>query len=455
VSNSGAFSLLQHPRLQTALTQLEIATPTPVQAEAIPAVIEGADVAVCAPTGSGKTLAFLLPMLQLLLTRKTGKGAIRALVLTPTRELARQIVSEARKLCEQDMINVVALTGGDSKSAQRDLIATADLLVATPGRMSEFVGAQLADLSNLEFLVVDEADRTLDMGFADEVTRIAKACAEQRQTLLYSATLRAKGLGQLLLAMTNPDTLRRIDIAQSATKMQQEKILADDWPHKCQLLAALCRQREFRRAVIFANTRERVNEIVRSLDSAEVRSLALHGEVEAKIRKQVMARFSSGQCNILVATDLAARGLDIDGIDLIINADLPYNVPSFVHRAGRTARADAGGTVLSLVTAQGWNLMADIERHLGKAAKFVQLEGLVARYRGPKKIKSSGKAAGKKPVKARAKNAKKDSAEGGKTKKRQRDQKNIGKRRKTAVKATSSSGPKGWVSPSKKSEKDV
>ncbi|WP_157484832.1 DEAD/DEAH box helicase [Gilvimarinus polysaccharolyticus] len=453
MSNSGVFSLLKHPRLQAALTQLEIDEPTPVQARAIPAVLDGADVAVCAPTGSGKTLAFLLPMLQLLLTRKTGRGAVRALVLTPTRELARQIVAEARKLCERDMINVVALTGGDSKSAQRELIGSADLLVATPGRMSEFVGFQLADLSNIEFLVIDEADRTLDMGFSDEVTRIAKACGEQRQTLLYSATLRAKGLGQLLLSMTNPDTLQRIDITQLTTNMLQEKILADDWPHKCQLLAALCQQREFRRAVIFANTRERVNEIVSALDSANVRSLALHGEVEAKVRKQVMARFSGGQCNILVATDLAARGLDIEGIELIINADLPYNVPSFVHRAGRTARADASGTVLSLVTAQGWNLMADIERHLGAAAKFVQLDGLVARYRGPKKVKSSGKAAGKKPVMSRAKMAKKDSAaEGGKTKNRLRDQKNIGKRRKTAAAPVAPAGVKGWVSQTNKKE---
>jgi superfamily II DNA/RNA helicase len=451
VSNSEAFSLLQHPRLQTALAQLEIDIPTPVQAEAIPAVIDGADVAVCAPTGSGKTLAFLLPMMQLLLTRKTGRGSIRALVLTPTRELARQIVSEARKLCERDMINVVALTGGDSKSAQRELMAAADLLVATPGRMAEFVGAQLADLSNLEFLVVDEADRTLDMGFSDEVTRIAQACPEQRQTLLYSATLKAKGLGQLLLAMTNPDTLRRIDVNQLASNRRQEKLLADDWPHKKQLLAALCQQREFRRAVIFANKRDRVDEITASLASAEVPALALHGEVEAKIRKQVMARFSGGQCLILVATDLAARGLDIEGIDLIINADLPYNVPSFVHRAGRTARADAAGTVVSLVTAQGWNLMADIERHLGQPAKFVQIEGLVARYRGPKKIKSSGRAAGKKPVKSRGKNAKQAGPESGKVKNRLRDKKNIGKRRKPEPSAPSGRQSRGSQTDKKES----
>ena len=451
MNNSGAFAQLQHPRLQTALTQLDINEPTPVQAEAIPAVLEGADVAVCAPTGSGKTLAFLLPMLQLLLTRKTGRGAIRALILTPTRELARQIVAEARKLCERDMINVVALTGGDSKAAQRELVASADLLVATPGRMSEFVGVQLADLSKLEFLVVDEADRTLDMGFSDDVSRIAKACPESRQTLLYSATLKAKGLGQLLLALTNSETLRRIDINQLTTNRELEKILADDWPHKCQLLAALCQQREFRRAVIFSNTRERVNEIVSALDSAGVRSLALHGEVEAKIRKQVMARFSSGQCNILVATDLAARGLDVEGVELIINADLPYNVPSFVHRAGRTARADASGIVVSLVTAQGWNLMADIERHLNQTAKFVQIDGLVARYRGPKKIKSSGKAAGKKPTKARVKDSKK-SAEGGKDKKRRRDQKNVGKRRQAAAPLQPEGGVKSWKTQTNKKE---
>lgn len=447
MSQSAAFSLLTHPRLQVALTQLDISEPTPVQAEAIAAVINGADVAVCAPTGSGKTLAFLLPMMQLLLTRKTGRGAIRGLILTPTRELARQIVAEARKLCERDMVNIVALTGGDSKAAQRELIGDADLLVATPGRMAEFVGAQLADLSKLEFLVVDEADRTLDMGFSEDITRIAKACPEQRQTLLYSATLRAKGLGQLLLAMTNPDTLQRIDITQVSSAMAQEKILADDWPHKCLLLAALCQQREFRRAVIFANTRERVNDIVSAMDSAKVRTLALHGEVEAKIRKQVMARFSSGQCSILVATDLAARGLDVDGIDLIINADLPYNVPSFVHRAGRTARAGASGTVLSMVTAQTWDLMADVEQHLGAAAKFVQVDGLVARYRGPKKVKSSGKAAGKKTLKNNPKNAKKEGSD--RVKKRLRDQKNIGKRRKAAPVP---SGVKGWVSQSTKKE---
>ncbi|MDO6571493.1 DEAD/DEAH box helicase [Gilvimarinus sp. 1_MG-2023] len=426
------FSDIDHPVLLRNLQRMGIEQPTEVQERTIEAVLDGEDCVVSAPTGSGKTLAFLLPIMQALHSQKRKTARIRALVLSPTRELARQIVEHGRKLCDRDSVNVVALTGGDHKQTQATYLPEADLLVATPGRLAEYVGEARIDLSALEFLVVDEADRTLDMGFSHEVTQIAMNCNPERQTLLFSATLQGAGLEEFITALTDPHKRADIHVASSMDNRILQKVLVDDREHVDRLLPALLQEREFRRAIVFVNKREQANTLNEVLKQAGCRSACLHGEMDAAVRKQVHKSFTAGEVNILVATDLAARGLDISGVDLVINAELPYNVPSFIHRAGRTGRMGKAGCVISLVSAPAWNRMATIEQFLGGPAKTTTVAGFEARYKGPKKVRSSGKVAGrKKPAAKKSSGKSRADKDKGKVKNRLRDQKNKGKRRKT------------------------
>lgn len=429
-----SFTSIDYRPLLQRLERKGIVEPTRVQAEAIDTILDGVDAIVSAPTGSGKTLAFLLPILQSLL-ESPRRRALRALVLTPTRELARQIVGEARELCDRDSVNVIALTGGDHKQTQMEHLTGAEFLVATPGRLAEYVAGGLVDVSEVEFLVVDEADRTLDMGFADQVTQIALSCPTQRQTLLFSATLAGSGVQGFVEALTDPDKRQTIHVEGEPEHRSQEKILVDDPAHAARLLPELLAGRNFERAIVFANKRDRAETLHKALVAAGLDALVLHGDVEAKARKQVHQRFAKGQTKILVATDLAARGLDVAGVDLVVNAELPYSVPGFIHRAGRTGRMGRAGAVVSLVSAQSWNRMASIERYLGGSAAVVAVPGCEASYKGPKKTKSSGKAVVAKKNRSKADKKKSDKdTDKPKTKQRLRDRKNIGKRRKPAAK---------------------
>lgn len=431
VNEAPGLDIITNTDLLDRLHSQGVTSFTEVQQAVIPLVLKGQDVTVSAPTGSGKTLAYLLPILQQLQSQPTA--GIGAVVLSPTRELARQIVGLARSLCDAEAVNVVAITGGDSnKKAQRQLLTSANVLVVTPGRMAEFVGEGAADLQRLKFLVIDEADRALDMGLHEDVMTIAAAAPKTRQTLLLSATLQASGLAGWVEALTCAERLERVSVEIERDSREHEILLADDFAHKRRLLPAMLKVREFERALVFANTRERVTELNRCLQVAGMTSACLHGDMDSATRKQVLGRFHRGQLPILVATDLAARGLDVAGMDLVVNVDLPFNVPAFVHRAGRTGRMGSEGVVVSMVTAQSWNLMADIQKHLGVTARRIAIEGLEAHYQGPKKLKSSGKAAGKKKSEKKSTAGKKGTAE--KPKQRHRDRKNIGKRRRPSDK---------------------
>ncbi|MDO3384355.1 DEAD/DEAH box helicase [Gilvimarinus sp. SDUM040013] len=448
MSDFSVFCDIDHPALLQNLQRMGIEQPTEVQERTIDAVLDGSDCVVSAPTGSGKTLAFLLPVMQALHSEKRKSGRVRALVLSPTRELARQIVEHGRKLCDRNAVNVVALTGGDHKRTQEIYLHDADLLVATPGRLAEYVGEARIDLSALQFLVVDEADRTLDMGFANEVTQIAYNCNPERQTLLFSATMQGSGVEEFVAALTDPNTRVNIHVENQLDQRSMQKILVDEREHVERLMPALLAEREFRRAMIFVNKREQADKLNEVLKLAGCRSASLHGEMDASVRKQVHKAFSSGEVNVLVATDLAARGLDISGVDLVINAELPYNVPSFIHRAGRTGRMGKIGCVISLVSAPAWNRMAAIERFLGRSAELVKVSGFESSYKGPKKTRASGKVAGRKKTSAEKK---KSQARSGKDKPKEkknrlRDQKNVGKRRKPNSKPDSTGGNKPEVS---------
>ena len=225
-----------------------------------------------------------------------------------------------------------------------------------------------------------------------------------------------------------------MEVSGDTSGRSHQKLLADDWAHRRKLVPGLLAGGGFTRAIVFANKRERVDELLRDLKNAGLAAEALHGELDAGRRKRVMQQFTRGDCRILVASDLAARGLDVAGLDLVVNAELPHNTPSFIHRAGRTARAGREGTVVSLVGPTTWNRFVAIEHYLGQSAQTIEVAGLQAHYRGPKKLKASGKAAGTKTQKT-AKKKRAAKADKSKGKQRHRDRKNIGKRRRPSPKA--------------------
>jgi superfamily II DNA/RNA helicase len=410
--------------LRLGIDALDLTAATEVQQLAVPPALEGTDLLVSAETGSGKTLAYLIPLAQRILaaetTRQTGTLAV---ILVPTRELARQVLKQCRELLALSPVQAQAITGGaDFKYQKAQLRKDPEIVVATPGRLLEHCQKRSADLSNLQTLVLDEADRMLDMGFRDDVVKIAEFCPPDKQVLLLSATLSHRGVGAISATLLqSPQTISVGLVRQPHSSIDHQLILADSQEHKDKVLAALLEQGGFNRALVFANKRNTATRLANLLRYQKLRCAALHGEMSTEERKQVMHQFHEGKVTIVCASDLAARGIDVSGIDLVVNYDIPYSGDNYLHRTGRTGRAGARGLAVSLASASEWNLMVSIERYLALRFERRTLPGLKAKYNGPKKLKSSGKAAGSK------KKTQKSPADKNKT--RARNQKNVGKRR--------------------------
>jgi ATP-dependent RNA helicase SrmB len=385
--------------LQLALAELAHTEATVVQQQVIPLALAGRDLRVSAPTGSGKTLAYLLPVLQQLLTAPLPpKAGTLALVLVPTRELARQVLKECRQLLGKSTLRADALTGGADFKYQKSLLRkNPEVIIATPGRLLEHCERKSADLGGLRMLVLDEADRMLEMGFREDVLKIAGYCPSDRQTLMLSATLHARGLGEISASLQHePESVNCGEIRAAHKDIFHQRILADSQEHKDKLLLALLADSRGRKQLIFANKRTTAARLSGLLQHHGIRAACLHGEMSTEERKVVVTRFTQGIIDVVTASDLAARGLDIEGIDTVINYDLPFSGDDYLHRTGRTGRAGSQGLALSLVTAADWNLMISIQRYLNLEMEARTLPGLKARYAGPKKMKSSGKAAGHK-----------------------------------------------------------
>jgi len=414
-------------RLRLAMDDLQLTQATPVQEQFIPAALAGKDVKVSAETGSGKTLAYLIPIAQRLLSSEAPRSAgTLILILVPTRELARQVLKQARKLLEKSPLRVAAITGGADFKYQKSVLRdNPEIVIATPGRILEHCEKRSADLSALGCLVLDEADRMLDMGFREDVLKINEYCAPGRQALFLSATLRMKGLTELsALLLQDPETIAIGEIRQAHSSIHHQRILADSQEHKNKLLVALLEQQPGRRCLVFSNKRSTATRLAGLISHQGIKADCLHGDMSTENRKRVMAAFSEGKIHVVCASDLAARGLDVPDIETVINYDLPRNGDDYLHRTGRTGRAGASGLAISLVDASQWNLMASIQRYLNTNFEPRALAGMKAKYAGPKKLKSSGKAAsGKK------KSGKKDAT----PKQRARDQKNKGKPKRSAA----------------------
>lgn len=392
---------LQTPLLK-AVEKLGFNTATPVQEQAIPAALDGSDIMVCAQTGSGKSAAFLLPTLNQLLTTKAPNSKTRALVLVPTRELARQLLKQTEALAKFTGIQAAMITGGQEFKFQAALFRkNPEIIIATPGRLLEHMGKTADLMEDVEVLVLDEADRMLDMGFSEDVLNIANACVKAgRQTMMFSATLKQQGMKGIMNSILREPQMITVDNFRGEhDNIDIEVMLADDEKHKQRLTTWLLANKTHRQAIIFVNTKIKAESLYHFLEYHSINAAVLQGDMTQDERNHVMQRMKQGAIDVLVATDVAARGLDVKQIDLVINFDMPRSGDDYVHRIGRTGRAGEQGLAVSLVDHTEWNLKCAIERYLRIEMTMKKAKGLEAKYKGPKKMKSNGKPVGKKPVK--------------------------------------------------------
>ncbi|MDD5322332.1 MAG: DEAD/DEAH box helicase [Methylococcales bacterium] len=434
INSPSSFSSLSLAEpLLLAVSKLGFKQPTPVQQQAIPLALEHKDLLVSAETGSGKTAAFLLPALHHLLTLPSGKPGTRVLILVPTRELAQQIFRQCQQLVEFTELKAGLITGGDDFRLQQNMLRkNTEIVIATPGRLLELMEQDTPNFSNLEVLILDEADRMLDMGFSEDVLTIAKSCNTQRQTLLFSATLTHFGVIKMAdKVLREHEVVALNTLYDGHRNIEQQIVLADDNDHKQKLLAWLLLNEKYDRALVFTNSRIQADTLRGPLRGQKLRVGVLHGEMDQKDRNRMMELYREGEVNIMIATDLAARGLDIKGINLVINFDVPRKGINYIHRIGRTGRVDELGLTIALVKSTEWNLMSGIERFLKQKFKRRTIKELQGKYKGPKKLKASGKAAGVK------KKTETEKVTAEKVKIRHRDRKNIGKRRVPTNKASS------------------
>jgi len=350
--------------LVAALTQMGYAKPTPIQAQAIPVLMQGRDLIGIAQTGTGKTAAFALPILNRLIADKkpAPRGGARVLVLAPTRELASQIAQSFRDLSAGLSLDIAVVFGGVPHGAQiRALAKGLDVLVATPGRLLDHLDARVANLNAVEFLVLDEVDQMLDLGFVRPIRRIVRELPRKRQNLFFSATMPPdirKLAGELLREPAE------VSVAPAATTVErvEQKVVHVDAARKCDMLVELFADPAFTRAIVFTRTKRGADRVARSLDEAGVDALAIHGNKSQGQRERALAAFRSGQARAMVATDIAARGIDIDDVSHVVNFELPDVAEAYVHRIGRTARAGKGGQAISFCDASERDSLRAIER---------------------------------------------------------------------------------------------
>ncbi len=352
--------------LLAAITDAGYRDATPIQAKAIGPVLAGHDLLACAQTGTGKTAAFALPILQMLAeappTAPRGQRPIRALILSPTRELASQIAESFTVLGRHLSLTNCVIFGGVGVSPQVDRLRRGvDILVATPGRLIDLANQGALSLAKIEFFVLDEADRMLDMGFIHDVRRIIKLLPQRRQSLFFSATVPDEIQKLANAILTNPTFVAVTPPATTAERIDQSVFFVDR-SQKRALLAHLLQDPAITRTLVFTRTKHLANRLTEQLDKDGIRAEAIHGNKSQSARERALANFRAGTTPVLVATDIAARGIDVAGVSHVINYDLPNEPESYVHRIGRTARAGAAGIALSFCDADEMGFLRDIEK---------------------------------------------------------------------------------------------
>ncbi|MFK0573477.1 DEAD/DEAH box helicase [Endozoicomonas sp.] len=396
---------LSLPILQ-AITEQGYDQPTPIQAEAIPAVLEGQDVMAAAQTGTGKTAGFTLPILELLSRgERAGPNQVRALILTPTRELAAQVGESVETYGRHLPIRSAVVFGGVKVNPQMiSLRRGADILVATPGRLIDLYNQNAVKFKHLEVLVLDEADRMLDMGFIHDIRRILALLPKRRQNLMFSATF-SDEIRQLAKTIVNQPVEISVSPRNTPAKSVQQWVYPVDKNQKPALLTQLIRKNNWSQVLVFTRTKHGANRLTRHLEGKGIQAAAIHGNKSQGARTKALANFKSNEITVLVATDIAARGLDIDQLPQVVNFDLP-NVPEdYVHRIGRTGRAGSEGQAVSLVCADESKQLQDIERLINEllpremiagfepvnAVPVTQLSNKASRPKKPKKPQAMGR----------------------------------------------------------------
>ncbi len=393
-------------RLIKGIASLGYKKPTRVQQLAIPEALDGLDILASAPTGTGKTAAFLIPAIQSLLDfPRRAPGFARVLVLAPTRELAYQIYDVATGLASSTDLKVGVVTGGINYGSHRDIFEkNNDILIATPGRLIEYMDSESFHCDNVEILVLDEADRMLDMGFRGFMTRIAEDSRNRKQAMLLSATLEGRGI----IEFSQQVLTEAARIEADAPRRERGKIiewtyLADDAEHKLQLLLHFLQKEEVTKSIIFVKTRDRLDALVQQLQANDIPAAFLQGEMPQDKRLKAIDRVKSGKVQVLVATDVAARGLDIADISHVFNYDMPRTADVYVHRIGRTARAGAKGVAVSFIEAHDMAIAKKVERYTNQQFKHRKVKGLEPKHKEARVPVKKKKPHKKKLAKAAAK----------------------------------------------------
>ena len=371
--------------LQRALDELDYKIPTPVQAQAIPAVLAGRDLMAAAQTGTGKTAGFALPLLQRLMMEgpEVASNSVRALVLVPTRELAEQVHESFRTYGQHLPLRTYAVYGGVSINPQMmKLRKGIDVLVATPGRLLDLFRQNAVKFNQLQTLVLDEADRMLDLGFADELRAVYAALPKKRQTLLFSATF-SEAIRLLAGQMLDDPLSIEVSPRNVAASSVKQWLIPVDKKRKTELFCHLLKKQKWTQALVFVKTRKGVDELTELLQQQGINADGIHGDKPQATRQRALDRFKAREVQILLATDVAARGLDIDDLPLVVNFDLPIVAEDYVHRIGRTGRAGNSGQAISLVCADEVNMLAAIEVLTGQVLKRVDEQDFEPEHRVP------------------------------------------------------------------------
>ena len=361
------------PNILKGIREMGFARPTPIQSDAIPPAMEGRDLLACASTGSGKTAAFLLPIIDQLISK--SRRTTRALVLTPTRELAVQIVEQGNAMAVHTPVTAAAIIGGVGMGPQEHAFRSGtDILVATPGRLLDHMKSSYAKLDRIEFLVLDEADRMLDMGFLPDIRRILKALPVKRQTLFFSATM-PKPIAVLAGEMLKkPTTINLERTSMPATGITQA-LYPVPQELKSALFVELLRRGDMKEALVFTRTKHRANRLAEYLGKNGVKSERIHGNRSQSQRTEALAGFKSGKYRVLVATDIAARGIDVEALGHVVNFDVPPAAEDYIHRVGRTGRAEMTGEAFTFFSPQEEPDIKSIERAIGRKLPRVYIEG--------------------------------------------------------------------------------
>ena len=384
-----------HPHLIRAIQDVGYTKPTPIQVQALPPALEGRDVLACAQTGSGKTAAFLLPILQHLIGQK--RGTTRALIITPTRELAAQIVADVGDLAKHTPVSAAAIFGGVGMAPQEKAFRRGvDIIVATPGRLLDHLGRAYGKLPGITHLVLDEADRMLDMGFLPDIGRILKHIPKKRQTLFFSATMPGP-IGKLAGSMLDNPVRLELQRKSAPAAGISQGIYEVPQHLKVDLLLGILKGGAMNQALVFTRTKRRADRVAKQLVKGGVNAERMHGNRSQGQRTQALDGFRSGRYRVLVATDIAARGIDVEALGHVVNFDVPAAPEDYIHRVGRTGRAELTGEAYTFVSRDEQDSLRDIERAVGRNLPRLVLEGFDLSVPAPPKQAGGGARVGRGP----------------------------------------------------------